>query len=105
MQTRAIEVDGQWLIPLPQELLDEVGITDVVEIEIRDGSLVLEPAVRPWSPAEVEALMHRLDEAREDLRLGRTFSQEEVFRAARERLAQLLGEREAIQGQGTDMPQ
>jgi antitoxin component of MazEF toxin-antitoxin module len=104
MQTKAIEVDGQWLVPLPQELLDEVGITDLVEVEVRDGSLVLEPAMRPWSPEEVEALMGRLEEARNDVREGRTLPQEEVFRAARERLAQLLKERGFANGGDSNLP-
>ncbi len=69
-----------------------------------DPSRRPDPPMRQWTPAEVALLLERVELAEEDRRLGLTYSQEEVFRAARARLEERLRGQPPTPDDGDTLP-
>jgi antitoxin MazE len=49
MHTRLIRVGNSRGIRLPKPLIEEAGLTDEVELRVRNGAIVITPASRPRS--------------------------------------------------------
>ena len=63
MKTRLVRIGNSRGIRLPKPLIAQAGLTDEVELHIRDGAIVIERASTPrvgWAEATKE--MHERDE-------------------------------------------
>jgi len=58
MKTRLIRIGNSRGIRLPKPLIAQAGLTDVVDLHVRDGAIVIEPASTPragWAQAAKDA--------------------------------------------------
>lgn len=65
MKTRLVRIGNSRGIRLPKALITQVGLTDEVELQVRDGAIVIERASKPragWAQAAKE--MHDREEDR-----------------------------------------
>ena len=65
MRTRLVRIGNSRGVRLPKSLIAQAGLSDEVELHVRDGAIILEPAasVRSgWEEAAKE--MHERDEDR-----------------------------------------
>ena len=65
MKTRLVRIGNSRGIRLPKPLIAQAGLTDEVELHVRDGAIVIEPASTPregWAQAAQE--MHERDDDR-----------------------------------------
>ena len=65
MKTRLVRIGNSRGIRLPKPLIAQVGLTEEVELHVRDGAIVIERASMPragWAQAARE--MHERDEDR-----------------------------------------
>lgn len=65
MKTRVVRIGNSQGVRIPKPLLEQSGIGDEVEMEVRPGMIVLHAASRPrrgWSEA-FEAMHERRDDA------------------------------------------
>lgn len=63
MKTRLVRIGNSRGIRLPKPLIVQAGLTDEVELQVRDGAIVIERASIPragWAQAAKE--MHERDE-------------------------------------------
>jgi antitoxin MazE len=64
MKTRLIRIGNSRGIRLPKPLIAQVGLTDEVELSVKDGAIVIECASKPragWSEAAQEMHQHNED--------------------------------------------
>ncbi|MBN1491370.1 MAG: AbrB/MazE/SpoVT family DNA-binding domain-containing protein [Phycisphaerae bacterium] len=79
MKAKIIQVGNSKGIRLPKPLIEQVGLAEEVELEVREGQIVISPAVRPrrgWADA-ARALSTRGEDRQLDKALPTTFDQEE----------------------------
>lgn len=65
MKTKIVRIGNSKGIRLPKPLLEQVGLVDEVDLEVRDGELIISPAnpVRPgWSEAAISLAERQEDE-------------------------------------------
>jgi len=65
MKTRLVRIGNSRGIRLPKPLIAQAGLTEEVELHVRDGAIVIERASMPragWAQAAIE--MHERDEDR-----------------------------------------
>lgn len=63
MRTRLIRIGNSRGVRLPKPLIEEAGLTDEVELRVRDGAIVIRPVAVPrigWR--EAAARLHQRDE-------------------------------------------
>ncbi|MGB6063201.1 MAG: AbrB/MazE/SpoVT family DNA-binding domain-containing protein, partial [Desulfomonilaceae bacterium] len=63
MKTRLVRIGNSRGIRLPKPLIEEVGLTDEVELKVQDGAIVIEPAATlrsGWAAAAKR--MHECDD-------------------------------------------
>lgn len=68
MRTNLVRIGNSRGIRIPKALIDEVGLGDAVELEIREGHLVIRPADDPragWDEAFKRASVSSDEELRE----------------------------------------
>ena len=54
MKTKLVRIGNSRGVRLPKPLIQEAGLTDEVEVQVRDGALIIRSAVRPragWAEA------------------------------------------------------
>jgi len=54
MKARLVRIGNSRGVRLPKPLIQEAGLTDEVEVQVRDGALIIRSAVRPragWAEA------------------------------------------------------
>ncbi len=65
MKTRLVRIGNSRGIRLPKPLIEEAGLTDEVELRVKDGTIVIEPAATPRSGwADAAKGMHEWDDDR-----------------------------------------
>ncbi|MBI5568446.1 MAG: AbrB/MazE/SpoVT family DNA-binding domain-containing protein [Desulfomonile tiedjei] len=65
MRTRLVRIGNSRGVRLPKALIAEAGLSDEVELHVRDGAIILERATAPRSGwAEAAEEMSRRDEDR-----------------------------------------
>ncbi|MGO9567280.1 MAG: AbrB/MazE/SpoVT family DNA-binding domain-containing protein [Desulfomonilaceae bacterium] len=67
MKTRLVRIGNSRGVRIPKVLIEQAGLTDEVELGVRDGAIVIEPATKPrsgWADAA-----KRMRESDEDLLL------------------------------------
>ncbi len=65
MKARLVRIGNSRGVRLPKPLIEEAGLTDEVEVRVREGSLIIVPATRPRSGwAEAAKRMRRRGEDR-----------------------------------------
>lgn len=65
MRAKVVRIGNSKGIRLPKTLLEQVGLTEEAELEVRDGAIVISPAGRPrrgWVEAAREVAARRDDE-------------------------------------------
>ncbi len=65
MKTRLIRIGNSRGVRLPKAIIEQAGLTEEVELDVRDGAIVIARAVRPrtgWADAAGE--MHARDDDR-----------------------------------------
>jgi antitoxin MazE len=65
MKSRLVRIGNSRGIRLPKPFIVQAGLVDEVELHVRDGAIVIEPATTPragWAQAARE--MHKRDEDR-----------------------------------------
>jgi len=58
MRTKIVKVGNSKGIRIPKPLIDQVGLAEEVELEVRDGAIVISPAKqirREWASAAQDA--------------------------------------------------
>jgi antitoxin MazE len=63
MKTRLIRIGNSRGVRLPKTVITQAGLTEEVELDVRDGTVVIAPATRPrvgWAKAAEE--MHARDD-------------------------------------------
>jgi antitoxin MazE len=64
MKTRLIRVGNSRGVRLPKPLIEQVGLIDEVELDVRDGAIVIEPAATlrsGWAAAAKSMRQHGED--------------------------------------------
>jgi antitoxin MazE len=49
MKTRLVRIGNSRGVRLPKPLIEQAGLTDEVELDVRDGAIVIAPAAHPRS--------------------------------------------------------
>ncbi len=49
MKTRLVRIGNSRGVRIPKPLIEQAGLTDEVEMGVRDGTIVIEPAATPRS--------------------------------------------------------
>ena len=65
MKTRLVRIGNSRGIRLPKPIIEEVGLTDEVEVRVRAGAIIIAPSVAPRSGwAEAAKQLRERDEDR-----------------------------------------
>jgi antitoxin MazE len=65
MKTRLVRIGNSRGVRLPKPLIEQAGLTDEVELGVRNGAIVIEPAAKPRSGwADAAKLMRARDDDR-----------------------------------------
>lgn len=65
MKTRLIRIGNSRGIRLPKPIIEEAGLTDEVEVRVRQGAIVIAPSAAPRSGwAEAAKQLHERNEDR-----------------------------------------
>lgn len=67
MKTKFIKIGNSYRIRIPKSLLRECGIEDIVEVEVRNGQIVITPGKR--NRASWAAAFKKMAEKQDDLLL------------------------------------
>jgi antitoxin MazE len=58
MKARLVRIGNSRGIRLPKPVIEEAGLTDEVDVRVRDGVVIIRPAIRPrsgWAEAAKQA--------------------------------------------------
>jgi antitoxin MazE len=64
MKTRLIRIGNSRGVRLPKAIIAQAGLTEKVELGVRDGAVIIAPAVRPrrgWADAAAHMRTHNDD--------------------------------------------
>jgi antitoxin MazE len=65
MKTRIVRIGNSQGVRIPKSLLEQTGLADEVELEVRDSTIIIKPAGRPrvgWDDAFSKMAEHSDDE-------------------------------------------